>query len=63
MQEYGSNERNSLFPDGFFTIPRPHMKEKEKLEDCIPFEWSENVLNGTAKVKITSPNKGKFKKD
>ncbi len=42
------------FPKGFFSQPRPTISLKEALKDVIPFEWSENVLNGKSKVKLVS---------
>ena len=45
-------EQKVKFPKGFFTKNRPHAAKQDK--DCIPFEWSENVLNGKSKVKIVS---------
>lgn len=49
-------EKKSFFPKGFFDdiptyTPDPN---KELTEDDIdyPFEWSPEVLNGTAKVQI-----------
>lgn len=46
-------KRKTVFPKGFFTQPRPHATKQDK-EDIIPFQWSENVLNGKSKVKIVS---------
>lgn len=46
-----------IFPKGFFTQPRPHVKTKEKPKDKIPFKWSKEVLNGKSEVTITSLNK------
>ena len=46
-----------IFPKGFFTQPRPHVKIKEKPKDKIPFKWSKEVLNGKSEITITSLNK------
>ena len=50
-------KESSKFPKGFFTQPRPTISMKEAIKDDIPFEWSENVLNGKSKVKIVSAKK------
>jgi len=50
-------KENSKFPKVFFTQPRPTLSIKEAMKDAVPFEWSENVLNGKSQVKIVSAKK------
>lgn len=47
------------FPKGFFANLKPCSTKdsKKPTEKERPFEWSKNVLNGKAKVKIVSLNK------
>ncbi|NCI19869.1 hypothetical protein EJM73_09545 [Clostridium botulinum] len=33
------------------------ISSKEALKDVIPFEWSEEVLNGTKKIAVSAKNK------
>ena len=55
---YLENDKKKItkFPKGFFTSIKPckinHSKNLE--EEDLPFEWSENVLNGKSKVKLVS---------
>lgn len=50
-------KEKSIFPKGFFTQSRPHVKTKEDPKDKIPFKWSKEILNGKSEVTITSLNK------
>ncbi len=43
------------FPKGFFTSIKPcRINHSKNSEEDLPFEWSENVLNGKSKVKLVS---------
>ncbi len=43
------------FPKGFFASIKPcKINHSKNFEEDLPFEWSENVLNGKSKVKIVS---------
>ncbi len=41
-----------LFPEGFFTKPRPTISMEEALKDVIPVKWSKKVAKNKKKVII-----------
>ena len=54
-----TKKENISFTKDFWTKERPHVTKKEKEEDMIPFEWSDDVLSGKSKVIICPIKKTK----
>ena len=50
-------DKEIKIPKDFWIKKRPHVSKKEKQEDMLPFEWSNDVLSGKRKAVLYSANR------